>query len=52
MAAFEKTQNKLDELRNLTWQNGKLIEMLDMSKVNETVGDIKSALEVINSMLD
>jgi hypothetical protein len=24
--AFEKTQNKLDELRNLTWQNGKLIE--------------------------
>jgi hypothetical protein len=24
--AFENTQNKLDELRNLTWQNGKLIE--------------------------
>jgi hypothetical protein len=23
---FENTQNKLDELRNLTWQNGKLIE--------------------------
>ena len=24
--AFEKTQEKLDTLRNLTWQNGKLIE--------------------------
>ena len=26
---FEKTQNKLDELRNLTWQNGKLIEQVE-----------------------
>lgn len=32
--AFEKTQEKLDELRNLTWQNGKLIESLSQLSVN------------------
>lgn len=32
--AFEKTQNKLDELRNLTWQNGKLVEALSQLSVN------------------
>ena len=32
--AFEKTQNKLDELRNLTWQNGKLVETLSQLSVN------------------
>lgn len=32
--AFEKTQNKLDELRNLTWQNGKLVELLSQLSVN------------------
>lgn len=32
--AFEKTQTKLDELRNLTWQNGKLIESLSQLSVN------------------
>lgn len=32
--AFEKTQEKLDELRNLTLQNGKLVEALSQLSVN------------------
>lgn len=48
--AFEKTQEKLDELRNLTWQNGKLIEqvetltnMLEEKEDSALVVEIKEA---------
>lgn len=51
---FEKTQNKLDELRNLTWQNGKLIEqnetltkMLEEKEDSALIVEIEEAKKVL-----
>lgn len=47
MAAFEKTQEKLDELRNLTWQNGKLIEQVEkLTKMLEEKEDSALIVEI------
>lgn len=47
MAAFDKTQNKLDELRNLTWQNGKLIEQVEkLTKMLEEKEDSALVVEI------
>jgi hypothetical protein len=45
--AFEKTQNKLDELRNLTWQNGKLVEQIEkLTKMLEEKDDSTLVVEI------
>ena len=45
--AFEETQNKLDELRNLTWQNGKLVEALSQLSVNGLEVELQQGKEAI-----
>lgn len=47
MTAFDKTQKKLDELRNLTWQNGKLIEQNEtLTKMLEEKDDSTLVVEI------
>ncbi len=52
--AFEKTQEELNTLRNLTWQNGKLIEqvekltkMLEEKEDSALIADIEEAKRVL-----
>lgn len=54
MSVFEKTQEQLDTLRNLTWQNGKLIEqiekltkMLEEKEDSALVAEIEEAKKVL-----
>jgi hypothetical protein len=44
---FEKTQEQLDTLRNLTWQNGKLVEQIEkLTKMLEEKDDSTLVVEI------